>query len=376
MMPESYLSLLFYFAAFAISAILVSFGLRKRARLLAWIGLLIPMVVSGFRYGVGTDYFNYVTIFNTHVTMDFERYVESNGLAELGYFALEKISYALTGDVRLVFIVTSLLVVTFFYLGLKKYKLQYPGLVFFLYLLTIFPTTMNAVRQGVAMSIMFYAFTFILDKKPLKYTLLTLTASLFHISALLLLPFYFIGRLFDVQKRSLYKVRFVAKSRYFIRVGIVLILLTLVMANVFTLVLSMPGFEKYELYLNLAEEGSNYIFYVRLLLLIALAILAKYVIFKGDYRQNAFIFAGAMVEVVILILGFTSPFIKREALYFSPFLIMLLPNIINLFGQRIRYRFTLYAACLLYGTSFFTVSYLLLDQADIIPYNSSVRSIE
>ncbi|MCA9319020.1 EpsG family protein, partial [Candidatus Saccharibacteria bacterium] len=259
---------------------------------------------------------------------------------------------------------------------MKRYKLRYPGLVFFLYLLTIFPATMNAVRQGVAVSIMFYAFTFILNKKPLKYTLLTLLAGLFHISALLLIPFYFLGRLFDVQKRSLHKLQLLAKSRFFIRLGLVLILLSLVMANVFTLVLGIPGFEKYELYLNLPEEGSNYIFYIRLFLLITILLLAKYTIFKGDYRQNAFIFAGAMVEIIILILGFASPFIKREALYFSPFLIMLLPNIINLLEQRVRYRFTLYTACLLYGISFFTVSYLLLDQANIIPYNSSVRSVE
>lgn len=373
---SSELSLLFYIATFLISATLVSWGMRKKIRLLSWLGLLIPILISGFRYGVGTDYFNYVNIFNGHIEMDLKTYTDINGVAETGYFILEKVSYSLMGDARLVFLSTAFLTIAFFYLGMKRYQLRYPGLVFFLYLLTIFPATMNAVRQGVAMSIMFYAFTFVLDKKPLKYTLLTLTAGLFHISALLLLPFYFIGRLFDVQKRSLYKVRFVAKSRYFIRVGIVLILLTLVMANVFTLVLSMPGFEKYEVYLNFAEEGSNYIFYVRLLLLIALALLAKYVIFKGDYRQNAFIFAGAMVEVVILILGFTSPFIKREALYFSPFLIMLLPNIIDLLGPRVRYRFTLYTACLLYGISFFTVSYLLLDQADIIPYNFSVRSVE
>lgn len=369
------LSLLFYTATFALSAILVSMGLRKRIRLFAWTGLLIPILVSGFRYGVGTDYFNYINIFNTHVNMITGSFIENNGLAEFGYFLLEKISYALTGDSRLVFLSMSFMTVAFFYLGMRKYTLRYPGLVFFLYLLTIFPMSMNAVRQGVAMSIMFYAFTFILDKKPLQYTLLSLAASLFHISALLLLPFYFIGRLFDVQKKGLIKARFIAKSRYIIRTVIVSVILLLVMANVFSLVLSIPGFEKYELYLNLNEDGANYIFYVRLILLVALALLAKYVVFKGNYRQNAFIFAGTVIEVVILILGFTSPFIKREALYFSPFLIMLLPNIIDIFGSKIRYRTVMYAACLLYGASFFTVSYLLLGQADIIPYNSSIRSI-
>ncbi len=370
------LSLLFYLATFMMSATLVSLGLRKKIRFFTWLGLLIPILISGFRYGVGTDYFNYINIFNNHIEMDLKAYTDINGIAETGYFILEKVSYNLLGDARLVFLSTALLTITFFYLGMKRYRLRYPGLIFFLYLLTIFPMTMNAVRQGVAMSIMFYAFTFILEKKPLRYTLLTLLASLFHVSAVLLIPFYFVGRLVDVKKNSLLKDRLIAKSRYFIRIGVVSIVMLLIVANTFTLVTNIPGFEKYSSYLSLDEYGANYIFYVRLTILLVLMLLARYVIFKGNYRQNAFIFAGAVIEVILLILGFTSPFIKREALFFSPFLIMLLPNIIEIFSTKVSTRAVMYTLCLFYGVSFFTISYLTLNQADIIPYNLSVRSVE
>jgi hypothetical protein len=350
--------------------------MRKKIRLLSWLGLLIPILISGFRYGVGTDYFNYVNIFNSHIEMDLKTYTDINGIAETGYFILEKVSYSLMGDARLVFLSTAFLTITFFYLGMKRYRLRYPGLIFLLYLLTIFPMTMNAVRQGVAVSIMFYAFTFILNKKPFRYLLITLFASLFHISALLLIPFYFVGRFLDVKKSILLKDHFIAKSRYFIRIGVASILMLLVVASTFALVLNIPGFEKYALYLDLDEYGANYIFYVRLLMLLVLMLLAKYVIFKGDYRQNAFLFAGAVIEVILLILGFTSPFIKRQALYFSPFLIMLLPNIIDIFSTKIRSRAVMYALCLIYGLSFFAISFLVLGQSDIIPYDASVRSIE
>ena len=53
-------SLFFYIIAFALSAYLVSVGFRSRQRLFCMLGLLIPIIIGGFRYGVGTDYFNYI----------------------------------------------------------------------------------------------------------------------------------------------------------------------------------------------------------------------------------------------------------------------------------------------------------------------------
>lgn len=368
------LSLFFYLLIYGLSAVLFSIGLRKNKHIFKYMGLMIPIILSGFRYGVGTDYFNYINIFNGNITKSLEDFTENNGIFELGYFITEKISYYISGDVRLVFLITSFLTIVFFYLGLKKYKLKYPGLVFFLYLLTIFPMTMNAVRQGVAMSIMFYAITFILEKNITKYIVLTILAGLFHISALLLIPFYFIGRLFDVRKENNHLEFFLTKSKYFIRICVILIISIYILTNVFTLVLSIPGFDKYDIYQNLDEEGANYIFYVKITAIAITIIFSKYVLFNINYRQNAFLFAGAVLEALILTLGFISPFIKREALYFSPFLIMILPNFIDIIGKDIKHRLSIYTLIALYGISFFTISYYVLDQADIIPYNSSIRS--
>lgn len=51
---------------------------------------------------------------------------------------------------------------------------------------------MNVVRQGTALSIMLYAYTFISRKKILQYLALTILAFLFHRTAIIGVPFFFL----------------------------------------------------------------------------------------------------------------------------------------------------------------------------------------
>ena len=124
--------------------------------------------------------------------------------------------------------------------------------------------TLNAVRQGVAISLVFFASTFILKADKVKYILMIIIAGLFHISALLLLPVYFLGRF--VGGNSVKKEGEVTVSleymKYFIRTFFSIVVISLICLNVFVIILSIPGFEKYELYLGFNEQGNNYIFFI------------------------------------------------------------------------------------------------------------------
>ena len=65
---------------------------------------------------------------------------------------------------------------------------------FFLFLALFLEFSLNVVRQAVAIFIVFYAYKYICDKKLFKYILFIIIASLFHRSAILCLPLYFIGK--------------------------------------------------------------------------------------------------------------------------------------------------------------------------------------
>lgn len=368
------ISLIFYLLSFIVSAGLFTYGIRKHLRFFVAVSLIIPILIGGFRYGVGTDYFNYINLYNNHTKLSFGEFIDNNGFGELLFFTLEKIAYTVFHDPRFIFIISVGLTVIFFYFGIKAYKLKYPGLVYLLYLMTIFPMTLNAVRQGVAVSLVFFASTFILKADKVKYILMIIIAGLFHISALLLLPVYFLGRFVDgnsVKKEGEVTVS-LEYMKYFIRTSFSIVVISLICLNVFVIIFSIPGFEKYELYLGFNEQGNNYIFFIKAALVILTVILSRRTVFKGCICQNKLLLLFAIVEVILLTLGFISPPVKREALYFSPFLLLILPNIIDAIkGNSLK--IITYVVLALYGIAFFTISYYVLDQADIIPYNYSIQ---
>ncbi len=359
-------SLFFYIIAFALSAYLVSVGFRSRQRLFCMLGLLIPIIIGGFRYGVGTDYFNYIDIFSEHTKNGFD----GIGGIEAGYIALEKFSslFAMY-DTRVLFVTTVLLTIGFFYAGLVRFKPQYPGLVTFLYLMTVLPMSLNAVRQGIAISIVFLALSYVRDRRFMLFTLWCIVAGLFHISALLVIPFYFIIRIGTIN--TIRQVTYSLNMRYITKFVLMLAIAIAITINALNLALSLPGFGKYELYTYVNEDGANLIFYCKLALLVAIFILSKYVILRGDIAYNTFIMAGATTEIVLLLLGFVSPFIKRQALYFSLLYIILLTLIPRVSSDRMR-KLILYSMVVCYAIGFFVVSYFILDQSDIIPYQFSI----
>ncbi|MGV9002309.1 MAG: EpsG family protein [Candidatus Saccharimonadaceae bacterium] len=361
----NFASLIFYIFFFTISALLIGYGHRRKRGIVILAGLAIPISIGAFRYGVGTDYFNYVTTFaqSSESTL-FEIIANFASGSEAGFFILMRISDLFTGDAVLLFAMASFLTILFFYLGLRRYNVKHFGLVFFLYLLTIFPMTLNIVRQGIAMSIIFFAISYILQKKPKLFILWVFIAGLFHSSALLLLPLYFVRLLFGRFEGMNKKISPVNVYQKLILLSIVV---GIIVTNVFTIVLYVPFFEKYSLYLTFNGEGANYSFFFQLLMLMLVIALSKWTIFKNNATLNIYFLAFAIIGVSFALLGFVSPFIKREALYFAPFLLLLLPSLSNVFMDRFG-KFTVYASIVLYGVAFFVVSYYVLDQADIIPY--------
>lgn len=358
-------SLFFYIITFALSAYLVSFGFRAKKRIFCMLGLLIPIIIGGFRYGVGTDYFNYINIFSDHVKKGF---VNIDGI-EIGYTLLEQFSSLFAPyDTRMLFIITTALTIVFFYIGLVRFKPQYPGLVTFLYLMTLLPMSFNTVRQGIAVSIVFLALSYAKDKRTIPFVTWCVIASLFHISALLVIPFYFIiriGMLKNNQSPRSLGLRYISRL-------IVMISITIaITVNALNLALSIPGFDKYELYTYMNEDGANLMFYCKLALLAVIFILSKYIILRDNVQYNTFIMSGAIMEIILLSLGFVSPFIKRQALYFSLLYIILLTLVVRINSNKAR-QALLYSVIACYAIGFFVVSYFILGQADIIPYKFSI----
>lgn len=78
---------------------------------------------------------------------------------------------------------------------ISKYSVNVSVSIFVFFASTEFSYLLNGARQFIAVCIMFYAFKFIVEKKPIKYYLCLLIAANFHLTALVMLPAYFFARL-------------------------------------------------------------------------------------------------------------------------------------------------------------------------------------
>jgi len=153
-------------------------------------GCVQLFIISAFRLNTGTDYPAYAKSFNRFIVKSLVEL--SKERMEKGYIFLNRYIQLFTNDFRILFIVTSLIVIVSIGIILYKYcKNPSLGLLFF-YLLGFYFNSMNFIRTTLAGVIVIFAYKYIRDRQFLRYTVLVILASTFHLSALLLLPFYFI----------------------------------------------------------------------------------------------------------------------------------------------------------------------------------------
>lgn len=149
---------------------------------------------SSFRYGIGTDYFNY-----------YQRYIDIQTGSYTGeplFLIVNRIaSYFQNFQIVILITSTIFLFCIFRYIASNKVSWTW-GLIIFMYS-TFYNMSYNAVRQVVATSIFLIAIKYIKDKNFWKYLILILIAAGFHTLALAYLPLYFINYL-NLSKKTFF----------------------------------------------------------------------------------------------------------------------------------------------------------------------------
>jgi len=349
-------SLLFYLFSFSCAALLMYYGTKRNHKLIVGISLLIPIIIGGLRYNVGTDYPTYVAVYDQLSQLSLAQYLSLPSLdIEIGFYFLIKLSNLIMGNYIPLLLFSSFLTVFFFYLGLKRYNTKHTALVYFLFLTVVFPFSLNGIRQGIAISLCFLAFSFIIEHKPKKYILWIVVASLFHKSALFLLPFYFINKLIKNGSHNfvLMKSLLLASIIYFL------------LPYTYELLQTTSFFSRYSAYQSITADGNNNIFYLKVVILIVILLFYKRII--SHDKKNIYFLIFIVLDVVLSTLGFGSPFVKRIALYFSLFSPLLLASIPDIFSDKFG-KFICYSTLVAYGLLYFYLAFYLMGQSDIFPY--------
>lgn len=151
--------------------------------------LIIIVALSAFRYYVGSDFDDYVNLFNNaalgrSVPVESSYSLMSVALNEMGF------------NFQALMALYAFLTYMFIYMGLKEISRdkEFLGVViFFIYLIFYFPS-MSIVRQALAAAITFWGvYRFLHSENYLKFLIVVATASFIHVSSIfyvLCIPFY------------------------------------------------------------------------------------------------------------------------------------------------------------------------------------------
>ena len=181
-----------------ISVVIMSLGIKKYKRegkksleyACKFIAFLIPFLIMGLRYDVGTDYFyTYVPVFEKIRSLGSVEGVES------GYILLNKIVLIFTQDYAGIFLLTAGIFCGFIYKAIMDSSKDITLSLYILFTSTFFFYAMNVMRQSIVIAIFIYCIKFIKEKKMCKYIIIILLASLIHKIALIFIPVYFVANL-------------------------------------------------------------------------------------------------------------------------------------------------------------------------------------
>lgn len=335
---------------------------------LDFIFFIFLSTLSGFRYGVGTDFFEYDRYFSL---------IEQGQVAptDVGYNYLGSLVSAAGLNSQALFFVFSVLTIGFIYFGLKYYMQDNYMVKHVLYIILIiftFIPSMNGIRQALAAAIMFYGTKYIIEKKPLKYFSLMILATLFHPSSLFFIIIYFIAN------KNFSRITLFAG----IFISIILVNLGMI-TNIFEFVLTYAGFLDIGGYIenylyssyNSREVSYGIVFYINVIVLLLVMIVKDRII---DKEKNLVAFNLFYLYILIYILSMDAPMLTRMTYFFSIYMALVISRFPIIFEVKSR-KVVKYTMICLYSLLFIYIilnGYLNPGQTDFIPYKSNFNLFE
>ena len=278
-----------YIITFISSCVFLGLSEKNRSRyikkLLVFIAILLPCILAGMRADtIGTDVKVYVEpLYNAaKQSTGFSSYMNQRWYViwrymyvskfEIGFTTLVYLIVKFGGSLGTVLFLIHALIVAPIYFGLKIMDKKYPiWLGMLVFYLMFYNTSLNMMRQWIAMAILFWGLSYLLTNKKKKYFIVVIMASLFHTSALMGFAIYFLY-VYSQRKREYVKiVNFrldgsLAPVKVFIYGTIVLLSL-----NVIAVLLRTFGLAKYAGYIQ--GNGSIYLMPSQIILRLPIIIL-------------------------------------------------------------------------------------------------------
>lgn len=303
--------------------------------------LLSLVLISGLRANIGDTYFYIHTYEINDFTWD---YITTQ--KDIGFGILQMILQKYSNDAQILIFTTALITNVLIVLVLYKYSRMFELSMYVYITGGLFLVSMNGIRQVLAAAIVFAGTKYLIEGSWKQYMLVVLFASLFHQSALILIPIYFLVR-FKAWSKATFILIF---SAIIIVIGF----------EQFTAVLfSAIENTQYGAYKNFAEGGAS---------IIRAAVYAVPLLISYFGREKLReIFPNSDYIVNMSLLGFAFMLIStqnwifaRFAIYFDLYQIILVSWIVKLFCEKDQ-RIVYYAVLICFFIFYYYENVVTLD---------------
>ena len=178
-------------------ATLLSYAIQSRKKIekkdyfrlfLLFILIVGLAFIVGYRFNVGTDFGGYKRMFAIYRNYSWREIFK---LKEPGIRIIIKLCSYLTNDYSFYMFICALITTGIPIVILYKHSENFTFSMI-LYLCVVYLSQCNGMRQALAMSIIFMGYKYIKNKKFWIFIIFPLIASIFHVSALFVIPIYFI----------------------------------------------------------------------------------------------------------------------------------------------------------------------------------------
>ncbi len=335
------------------------------------LAILIPSILAGMRaLEIGTDVKIYVVrLFANAKNMNLFEFLQYSEV-EVGYSLLVYFSTLISKDVHIILFLNELIIIIFVYLFAYDKRNKNPiWLTMAVFFFVIYNSSLNLIRQTIAISIILYSLTHI-EKKHYKRTiLLFLLAMTFHRTTIFAIPLYLILYFYNNEKIKYKKVI----------VCVTLVMLLLVVLNYQTIMnfatynLKIIPDKYFKYFVSLAQEFDiNYFELIYKVFWLG-GFIVLYKLRKGQVKDEIPYFVFGLIDFVLFPISFSIKNADRMGYYYLyPALLTIVPSLRNIVKDNKVKKVIIYIAMVGLLILYWYRIYVMLGFAETYPYKSEI----
>lgn len=316
---------------------------------LVFVGIVL-IIIAGFRGDFNSDYVGYETIFNFHNQFnDLGSLLNYKYKTEIGYVIFNWLIGRFTDNAIWVFVLSSTIIIVLYFNEIRKHSSNICLSVLLFVTIGGYYISFNIMRQILSAAIVFAGSVYIYKGKKWSYFAVVLFASLFHLSALIMIPFYYI-----LNFKFNYK-----------KLAVTLILLFIVSNNIHSLIDFIQQYA-YSHYLTgfygMTGYGyKNIVLPTGVIIFTLIGYSSK--LYEKNNKLNIWLNA-TIFYAFFSFLGLNIQMLERLSYFFAPYVLLIIPKILsNEHSKQLRiiYYFVVTVGTILY-------SYIVLHGSGYDPY--------